>query len=175
MLVSLNCPTCGTSLPPAIRPEYCPVCTLQGALAPESVPPPVLHQVGDYELVEELARGGAGVVFRARQTSLGRQVAVKLLLAGQFANTATRQRFTTEATAAASLRHPHIVTIHEVGEHEGQPWLAMELMEGGTLDERVRPGPMPPHEAAAMVAKLAQAVQAAHDAGILHRDLKPSN
>lgn len=166
---------CGTLLPPAMRPEFCPVCTLQGALAPESGPPPSLHQVGDYELVEELARGGAGVVFRARQVSLGRQVAVKLLLAGQFANAATRQRFQTEAAAAASLRHPNIVTIHEVGEHEGQPWLAMELMEGGTLADRVRPGPMPPREAAAMVAKLAQAVQIAHGAGILHRDLKPSN
>jgi WD40 repeat protein len=154
------------------------VCTLRGALTLAGAPalaPESLPRVGDYELLEELARGGVGVVFRARQLSLGRTVAVKLLLAGLFADPRARQRFRTEAQAAARIRHPNVVGILEVGEHEGQPFLAMEYMEGGTLARKVANGPLPATVAAAYLAKIARAVDHAHALGVLHRDLKPSN
>ncbi|MBL9138158.1 MAG: protein kinase [Verrucomicrobiales bacterium] len=173
-----NCPSCGTALPPGRREEFCVVCTLQGALEigrRNPQPPALLRQVGTYELIEEVARGGAGVIYRATQLGLGRDVALKLLIAGPLADATTRQRFRAEAEAAAQLRHPHIVAIHEVGDHEGQPYLAMEFLSGGTLADRVRDGPLSSREAAAIGVKIARAVAFAHDAGILHRDLKPSN
>jgi tetratricopeptide (TPR) repeat protein len=134
-----------------------------------------LRYFGDYELLEEIARGGMGVVFRARQVSLDRQVAVKLLRDGTLANADEVRRFRAEAAAAASLHHPNIVAIHETGEHEGQQFLAMELIVGRNLAEATQAGPLPAREAAALAVIVAGAVQHAHEHGVLHRDLKPSN
>jgi hypothetical protein len=116
-----------------------------------------------------------GAVYRARQKGLNRMVAVKVLLGGRFANPAFIQRFRREAEAAASLSHPNIVAIHEVGEHEGQPYFSMELVEGRSLAELMRGPPPPARQAAVWVKTIAEAVHYAHEHGVLHRDLKPSN
>jgi len=134
-----------------------------------------IHYFGDYELLEEIARGGMGVVFKARQVSLNRTVALKMILAGKLASPALMLRFHTEAEAAANLKHPHIVAIHEVGEHEGQHYFSMDYIEGLSLAERVRHGPMPLKHGARCVQTIAGAIHYAHQRGVLHRDLKPSN
>jgi WD40 repeat protein len=131
--------------------------------------------LGDYELVEEIARGGMGAVYRARQVGLNREVAVKLLLGGQFANRTYIQRFQREATAAASLTHPNIVAIHDVGEHDGQPYFSMDLIKGRSLAELIQENPLPARKAAQLIQTVAQAVAFAHSHRLLHRDLKPSN
>jgi formylglycine-generating enzyme required for sulfatase activity len=139
-------------------------------------PPPVLPRVPGYEVLGELGRGGMGVVYRARQVALGRGVALKMLLRPVDEAEAEEQvRFKREALAIASLNHPGIVHIYELGQHDGRPFLAMELVEGGSLAERLGGVPQPPQQAAALVARLADAVQAAHQRGIIHRDLKPAN
>ena len=130
---------------------------------------------GDYELLEEIAHGGMGIVYRARQKSLHRIVALKMMLAGQFAQPEFVQRFRAEARAIAQLQHPNIVAIHEVGEHDGQPWFSMDFVEGRTLAEVVCEGPLPGPRAATYLKAIAEAVHYAHQQGILHRDLKPSN
>jgi serine/threonine protein kinase/cytochrome c-type biogenesis protein CcmH/NrfG len=132
-------------------------------------------EFGDYELVEEIGRGGQGIVYRARQKSLNRTVALKVIGPGTWAIEAHLKRFRREAEAAASLQHPGIVPIHEVGERDGQCYFSMNFIEGGQLDEVVRHSPMPIRQAVQLVAKVARTVHYAHEHGILHRDIKPGN
>ena len=130
---------------------------------------------GDYELLEEIGRGGQGVVYRAHQISLNRTVALKVIGLGPWATEAHLKRFRREAEAAASLEHSGIVPIHEVGEREGSCYFSMKFIEGGQLDEVVRREPMPIRQAAELIAKVARTVHYAHEHGILHRDIKPGN
>ena len=131
--------------------------------------------IGDYELTEEIGRGGMGVVYRARQRSLGRVVALKVLPLAQFSSPGAMKRFRAEAAMAAALQHPNIVAIHEVGEHEGQPYYSMDYIQGQDLAELVRDKPLSARRAASLLKSIAEAVEHAHGRGILHRDLKPSN
>jgi eukaryotic-like serine/threonine-protein kinase len=129
----------------------------------------------DYELLEEIARGGMGIVYKARQRSLNRIVALKMILAGQLASTGQVERFRAEARAVAYLQHPNIVAIHEVGEADGQDYFSMDYVEGRNLADLLREGPMVGRQAALYLRTIAEAVQHAHQHGIIHRDLKPSN
>jgi hypothetical protein len=131
--------------------------------------------VPGYEVLGELGRGGMGVVYQARDTSLKRVVALKMILVGGHAGEHELTRFRSEAEAVARLQHPNIVQIHEVGEHDGLPYFSLEYCPGGSLSKRLAGTPLPPAEAAGLVATLALAVQAAHDKGVVHRDLKPAN
>ena len=132
-------------------------------------------RVGDYEILDEIGRGGMGVVFRARQLSLSRIVALKMVLRGEFASPAEVARFRAEAESAARLNHPHIVPVYEVGEFEGQPYFTMKYIEGTSLAGRLIDGPIPAREAAEVLVPVAEAIAEAHRHGLLHRDLKPSN
>ena len=132
-------------------------------------------QVGDYRIEEEIARGGMGVVYRATQLRLNRPVALKMILAGQFASQEEIRRFYAEAEAAAGLDHPTIVPIFEVGEFEGQHYFSMAYIQGTSLADRVRQGPLPAREAAELVQDVAVAIRYAHENGVVHRDIKPSN
>jgi serine/threonine protein kinase/outer membrane protein assembly factor BamB len=130
---------------------------------------------GDYELLQEVARGGMGVVYRARQSGLSRIVALKMILAGRLAGDEDVRRFRAEAEAAASLDHPGIVPVFEVGEHEEQHYFSMGFVEGESLGDRLRDGPLPPQIAASLARQMAEAIAYAHSKGVIHRDLKPAN
>jgi WD40 repeat protein/serine/threonine protein kinase len=144
------------------------------AVAGPHRPPSLPRAYGPYELLEVIGQGGMGIVYRARHLVLGRMVAFKMLHDSALHGARQHARFHKEAEAAARLNHPNIVQIYEVGEEHGRPWLALELVDGGSLAEPGR-APQPPVAAAALVHDLARAVQAAHDCGVIHRDLKPAN
>ena len=133
------------------------------------------RELGDYELLAELGRGGMGIVYKARQKTLDRIVALKMILRGDLASPADLARFRAEAEAAAQLHHPHIVPVYEVGEIDGRPFFSMKLIEGTTLSRRLLDGPLPSRTAAEMLAPICRAIADAHRRGVLHRDLKPSN
>lgn len=194
-----QCPRCGAELRPHESEGFCTRCLLaKGLEDPTDIPTaPVVAQTrealieaedsrargesgtmrrfGDYELLEEIARGGMGVVYRARQLSLNRVVAVKMLLLGQLSSPEAVRRFRAEASAAASLQHPNIVAIHEVGVHRGLQFFAMDFVDGPDLAQLVRDQPLAARRAAGYVKTIAEAIQFAHTRQILHRDLKPSN
>ncbi|MGZ0163508.1 MAG: serine/threonine-protein kinase [Planctomycetales bacterium] len=136
---------------------------------------PLPEPFDDYEPAAEIGRGGMGVVYRARQTSLDRKVALKMILRGALASPEDVARFRAEAEAAARLNHPNIVQVFEVGEHLGQPYFSMQIVEGTTLSKRIADGPLPSREAARLLIPVCRAVAEAHRNGVLHRDLKPSN
>lgn len=137
--------------------------------------PEIPQNCGDYELLGELGRGGMGIVYRARQLSLGRVVALKMILHGDHATNSDIARFRAEAESAAKLHHPNIVNVYEVGEFEGRQFFSMKLIEGTTLAKRLLEGPLPSRVAAEMLAPICRAIADAHRRGVLHRDLKPSN
>src|SRR5216683_1566426 len=131
--------------------------------------------VAGYQILDVLGRGGMGVVYRAKQVSLDRIVALKMVLSEGHLSPERVRRFRSEAEAAARLQHPNIVQIHEVGEQDGRPYFAQEFVDGGSLAQRLAGAPLPAHEAAQIVQTLAQAMHYAHHCGIVHRDLKPAN
>jgi WD40 repeat protein/tRNA A-37 threonylcarbamoyl transferase component Bud32 len=130
---------------------------------------------GDYELLNEIARGGMGVVYKARQMNLNRTVAIKMILAGHLASDEDVKRFYTEAEAAANLEHPSIVPVYEIGQHNGQHFFSMGYVDGSSLAERVKEGPLPIKQAVLLTKKVAEAIEYAHSKGVVHRDLKPAN
>jgi serine/threonine protein kinase len=136
---------------------------------------PVSVSVPGYDILGELGRGGMGVVYKARQISLHRVVALKMILAGSHASAGAAARFLHEAEIIARLKHPNIVQVYDYGNHEGKPYFSLEHLEGGSLADRLQRKPLPVPQAAHLVQTLAQAVRAAHAQGIIHRDLKPAN
>src|SRR5438034_501385 len=183
---STVCRNCGGKIFGDEPKGLCPACVLETGLGPvadESVAgvvdsgrfAEVLMDFGDYELLEEIGRGGQGVVYRARQKSLNRTVALKVIGLGQWATQAHLKRFRREAESAANLDHPCIVPIYDVSEREGSCYFSMKFIEGGQLDEMAKRTPISIRNAAELIAKLARTVHYAHEHGILHRDIKPGN
>lgn len=145
-------------------------------LGPDRELAPFLNTEGTpFEIIEMIGRGGMGVVYKARQRSLDRLVAVKMISAGRHASAEERRRFRREAEAIARLQHPRIVQIYDVGEHEGRPYLVLEYLPGGSLADQLKGKPQPAVAAARLVADLAEGMEFAHQRGIIHRDLKPAN
>jgi len=178
------CEKCGAEIFPEEQEGLCVACLLETSLGTfhdsalagnDCRPPEMADELGDYELLEEIGRGGQGLVYRARQKSLNRLVALKVIGLGRWATKAHIKRFRLEAEAAASLDHPYIVPIHEIGESDGSCYFSMQLVEGRRLDEAIRHEPMSTRRAAELIIKLAHTVHYAHKRGILHRDIKPGN
>ena len=169
-----TCPQCGSALSEEGLFGLCLKCLGRLGLAADAGGNTMLR-LGDYELLEEIARGGMGVVYRARQLSLNRIVALKVVLHGPFASPDFVRRFRKEAEVTATLRHPNIVTVYEVGEYDGHHFLSMEYVDGQNLADRVRDQPLSVQQAGIYVKAVAEAVHYAHQRGVLHRDLKPSN
>ena len=194
-----SCPKCGWEIPADAPEGGCPGCLLESGLrlldqeslaagdnrSHEDKPAragirnerfaELLGELGDYQLLEEVGRGGQGVVFRARQKSLNRIVALKVISLAEWASEAHLKRFRREAEAAASLADPGIVPIYEVGERDGSCYFSMQFIDGGQLDQVVKRAPMSIRQAAEFTAKVARTVNYAHEHGILHRDIKPGN
>jgi serine/threonine protein kinase len=176
------CQKCGDASPADAPKGLCPACLLKADqaadthCAPEFDPPmSAFRCFGDYELLEKIAQGGMGVVCKARQVTLNRMVAVKMILAGEFASQMDVQRFLIEAGAAAKLQHPNIVAIHEVGEAQGQHYFSMDYVEGGDLTNFIKDQSPSAAKAAQLTKTIAEAIHYAHQRGVLHRDLKPHN
>ncbi len=178
------CEKCRAEIFPDEQEGLCVACLLETTLGTfhdsavagdDCRPPDMLNELGDYELLEEIGCGGQGLVYRARQKSLNRLVALKVIGLGRWATKAHIKRFRLEAEAAASLDHPNIVPIHEIGESNGSCYFSMQLVEGRRLDEAIKHEPMSNQRAAELTIKLAHTVHYAHKRGILHRDIKPGN
>ena len=171
-----QCPSCGSRIPANSTGGVCPRCLLGLAVNrfAEPVPEGKVH-VGDYELLEEIGRGGMGVIYRARQHRLDRTVALKMVDQHGLKSPSARMRFEIEASAIASLNHPHIVSLYETGECGGQLFYSMQYVSGGTFGDIVRDSSVPLKRKVRLLSKIAGAVQFAHSNGVLHRDLKPSN
>src|SRR5256886_7616190 len=176
------CPKCGGIILPEAPRGFCSICLFKTGLGEsaggngESVTPTrIASDFGDYELREEIGRGAQGVVYRARQKSLNRTVALKIVSLGSWASATHLRRFRLEAEAAAGLNHPSIVPIHEIGERDGCCYFSMNFIEGEPLDKVAKREPMSAPRAAQLMAKLGRTVHYAHERGILHRDIKPGN
>src|SRR5512132_3564 len=183
-IASKVCAECGATVFADAPEGLCSVCLFRSGLglldnkddeAFEPTGTRMSKDFGDYELLEEIGRGGQGVVYRAHQKSLNRTVALKVIGLAHWATEAHVKRFRLEAEAAASLNHPCIVPIYEVGEREGACYFSMGLVDGGQLDAVAKGEPIPIRQAAEVIAKLARTVSYAHEHGILHRDIKPGN
>jgi serine/threonine-protein kinase len=185
MPITPACQRCGSPFSSAALEGLCPACVGRLMMIPEpwdnlaATTGARLRYFGDYELLEEIARGGMGVVYKARQLSLNRIVALKMMLSGQLASQTEVQRFRAEAEAAANLHHPNIVAIHEIGEQDGQHYFSMDYVEGKNLADTSTECSLRNEEwfrrAAAYLKTIAEAIHYAHQRGVLHRDLKPSN
>jgi WD40 repeat protein/tRNA A-37 threonylcarbamoyl transferase component Bud32 len=171
-------PAGGATHLPAPLPDHADDLTEIGSgapPAPRAQPIPPRQRIGGYEILQELGRGGMGVVYKARQLKLNRLAALKMILAGSHASGADLERFQSEARAVAQLQHPNIVQIFEVGEADGRPFFSLEFVDGGSLKDRLNGTPLQPRQAAELVLPLARAMHYAHEQGIIHRDLKPAN
>jgi serine/threonine protein kinase/tetratricopeptide (TPR) repeat protein len=176
------CAKCGATVFADSPRGFCSACLFRTGLGSfdegndeRQQPSRIQTEFGDYELLEEIGRGGQGVVYRARQKSLNRTVALKVIGLGQWSSTPHLKRFRHEAEAAASLEHPQIVPIYEIGERDGSCYFSMKFVEGGRLDEVAKREPMSVRQTAELLVKVARTVQFAHEHGILHRDIKPGN
>ncbi len=175
------CAKCGATVFADSPRGFCSVCLFKtglGSLQDDldgQQPSRIQMEFGDYQIIEEIGRGGEGVVYRARQKSLNRTVALKVIGLGKWSSTPHLKRFRHEAEAAASLEHPQIVPIYEIGERDGSCYFSMKFVEGGRLDEVAQTEPMSARRAAELLVKIARTVQFAHEHGILHRDIKPGN
>src|SRR5262245_10574872 len=195
--ISRDFPNCGRQVPPDAPAELCPSCLVRGGLSqsgswfesksdsgstlhlviPEdaSLPEGAPARLGSYELLEKIAQGGMGVVYKARHTGLDRIVALKMIRSGVLATPKDVERFQREARSAAKLHHPNIVTIHDIGEQDGQHYYTMDFVLGENLSERARTKPFSPRQAAEITAGVAAAIHYAHQSGVLHRDIKAAN